>query len=73
MVRVAASLLVLSMGLYLAYKYWSPYPSLIPDQRALRRIDQIARRHGISHEAAYIKWANRRLRWSRYRFLARQV
>jgi hypothetical protein len=62
---------VLSVGGYLSYKYWTTYPNLIPNQRAVRRIDRRARRRGISLEAAYIQWSNRRLRRSRYHYLAR--
>jgi hypothetical protein len=71
MLRQATGTLILSLAAYLAYKYWATYPSLIPDERALRHIDRIARHHGISHQAAYIRWANRRLSWSRYRYLVR--
>jgi hypothetical protein len=69
MLRQATATFILSLAAYLAYKYWATYPNLIPDERALRRIDRTARRQGISHEAAYIHWANRRLSLSRYRYL----
>jgi hypothetical protein len=71
MLRTATTFLVFSVAAYLAYKEWSTYPSLIPDQRAQRRIASMARRQGISREAAHVQWANRRLRWSRFRYLAR--
>jgi hypothetical protein len=66
MLRNAPLLFILSLFGYLAYKEWATYPSLVPDERALRRIDRIARRHHISYEAAYILWANQRLKWTRY-------
>ena len=73
MLRPATALVILSAGAYLAYKYWTTYPNLIPSQQAVRRIDQLARRKGISHEAAYLRWSNQRLRWSRYHSLARET
>jgi hypothetical protein len=57
---------ILSLFGYLAYKEWATYPGLVPDERALSRIDRIARRQRISREAAYIQWANQRLKWTRY-------
>ena len=72
MVRPATALLVLSVGAYLAYKYWTTYPNLLPNQRVLRRIDRLAGRKGISREAAYIEWSNQRLKRSRYRALVRE-
>jgi hypothetical protein len=72
MVRPATALLILSVGAYLAYKYWSTYPNLIPNQRVLRRIERLAARKGISREAAYIEWSNKRLKRSRYRSLVRE-
>jgi hypothetical protein len=74
MLRPATTaLLVLAAGAYLAYKNWASYPNLIPNQRAVRHIDQLARRRGISHRAAYMRWANRRLKWSRYRSLMHET
>ena len=73
MPKAATALLILSAGACLAYKYWTTYPNLIPSRRAVRRIDQLARRKGISHEAAYIRWSNQRLRRSRYHSLARET
>jgi hypothetical protein len=73
MVRQATALLILSVGAaYLAYKYWATYPNLIPNQRVLRRIERLAGRKGISREAAYIEWSNKRLKRSRYRSLVRE-
>jgi hypothetical protein len=73
MVRPATALIVLSVGAaYLAYKYWATYPNLIPNQRALRRIERLAGRKGISREAAYIEWSNKRLKSSRFRSLVRE-
>jgi hypothetical protein len=54
---------------YMAYRYWSTYPSQIPGPAAVREIDRTARRRGISTQAAYRKWAERRLRYTRYRGL----
>jgi len=73
MSRQAAAFLILSLAAYVGYRYWSGYPGLIPNQRAVRHIDRMARRRGISHEAAYRRWANRRLNWSRYRYLVRRA
>jgi len=56
---------------YLAYRYWSTYPSLIPSPRGVREIDRIARRQGISTQAAYRRWAEGRLRYTRYHGLLR--
>ena len=56
---------------YLAYKYWSKFPHLIPSRKAVREIDRIARRQGISSQAAYMKWANGRLKFTRYHALLR--
>jgi hypothetical protein len=56
---------------YLAYRYWSTYPSLIPGPAAVREIDRTARRQGISPQDAYRRWAERRLRYTRYRDLLR--
>ena len=64
------ALFALSLIAYAAYKHWATYPDLIPKRHGLRRITSIARREGISREAAYIKWANQRLSWTRYRHLA---
>jgi hypothetical protein len=71
MLRPATALFILSVGAYLAYRYWATYPNLIPNQRALRRIDRIADRKGISREAAYLEWSNERLKRSRFRSLVR--
>jgi hypothetical protein len=71
MLRAATTFLVFSVAAYLAYKEWATYPKLIPDQLGQRRIDSIAHRRGISREAAYVLWANTRLRWSRFRYLLR--
>jgi hypothetical protein len=71
MLRTATTFLVFSVAAYLAYREWATYPSLIPDQRAQRRIAAIARRRGISREAAHLQWANRRLQWTRFRYLVR--
>jgi hypothetical protein len=73
MLRRLISFFILSLAGYLAYKSWTTYPDLIPDRRGLRRISKIADRDGISQEAAYIRWANQRLRWTRHRHLARNV
>jgi hypothetical protein len=71
MIRAATTFLIFSVAAYLAYREWATYPSLIPDQRGQRRIASIARRRGISREAAHVLWANRRLRWTRFRYLLR--
>lgn len=71
MLRKATAIFILSLAALVVYKCWGTYPSLIPNQRAVRRIDRMARRRGISNQAAYIRWANRRLNWSRYRYLLR--
>jgi hypothetical protein len=71
MLRPATALFILSVGAYLAYRYWATYPNLIPNRRALRRIDRMAVRKGISREAAYLAWSNERLKRSRYRSLVR--
>jgi hypothetical protein len=73
MLRNAPFLFVLSLFGYLAYKEWATYPDLVPDERALRQISRIARRHHISYEAAYIRWANQRLKWTRYGYLVGQA
>jgi hypothetical protein len=71
--RPATALFILSVAAaYLAYKYWATYPNLIPNQRALRRIERLAGRKGVSREAAYIEWSNKRLKRSRYRSLVRE-
>ena len=70
MSKESAVLLALTLTGYLAYKHWATYPDLIPKRNGLRRISSIARRQGISREAAYVQWANQRLRWTRYRHLA---
>src|SRR5262245_16787375 len=70
MPKEAAVLFALSLTAYAVYKHWATYPDLIPKQRGLRRISSIARRQGISREAAYVQWANQRLSWTRYRHLA---
>jgi hypothetical protein len=73
MVRSATALFILSLGTaYLAYKYWTTYPNLIPNQRVLRRIERLAGRKGISREAAYLEWSNKRLKRSRYYSLVRE-
>jgi hypothetical protein len=66
MLKNAPLLFILSLFGYLAYKEWATYPSLVPDERALRQINRIARRQNISNEAAYAQWANQRLKWTRY-------
>jgi len=73
MFRAALTLFVFSLAGLMAYKEWATYPSLIPNQRDRRHIASIARRRGISPEAAYVRWANQRLKWSRYRYLARDA
>ena len=73
MLRQATAIFVLSLAAYVGYKYWSTYPGLIPNPRAVRHIGRMARRRGISYEAAYIRWANRRLSWSQYRYLLRKA
>lgn len=73
MLRNALPLFVLSLFGYLAYKEWATYPSLVPDERALRQINRIARRRHTSYEAAYIQWANQRLKWTRYGYLVGKV
>jgi hypothetical protein len=37
MLRNAPLLFILSLFGYLAYKEWATYPSLVPDERALRK------------------------------------
>ena len=69
MLRNAPFLFVLSLFGCLAYKEWATYPSFVPDERALRQISRIARRQHISYEAAYVRWANQRLKWTRYGYL----
>jgi hypothetical protein len=73
MLRQATAIFVLSLAAYAGYKRWSTYPGLIPNPRAVRDIGRMARRRGISHEAAYIRWVNRRLSWSHYRYLLRKA
>ena len=73
MFRAALTIFVFSLAGLMAYKEWATYPRLIPNQRDQRHIASMARRRGISLEAAYIRWANQRLRWTRYRYLALDV
>jgi hypothetical protein len=73
MLRQATVALLVSLVGYFAYKCWATYPDLIPNARALRRIDRIARRQRVSHETAYRQWANQRLSWTRYRRLAKKT
>jgi hypothetical protein len=73
MLRNVLPLFVLSLFGYLAYKEWATYPSLVPDERALRQINRIARRQHTSYEAAYIQWANQRLKWTRYGCLVGKI
>jgi hypothetical protein len=72
MLRQATAIFMLSLAAYAGYK-WCTYPGLIPNPRAVRHIDRMARRRGIPHEAAYVRWVNRRLSWSRYRYLLRKA
>jgi hypothetical protein len=67
-VTIGAMILAIS---YLLYRHWSTYPSLIPSPRGVRSIKRIARRQGISTEAAYRKWAESRLKFTRHRDLLR--
>jgi hypothetical protein len=73
MLRHATTIFMLSVATYVGYKCWSTYPGLIPNPRAVRHIGRMAHRRGISHEAAYIRWVNRRLSWSHYRYLLRKA
>jgi hypothetical protein len=73
MLRAALTIFVFSLASIMVYKEWATYPRLIPNQRDQRYIASMARRRGISLESAYVRWANQRLRWTRYRHLARDV
>jgi hypothetical protein len=70
LIRPGIALLVFSVIGLLAYRSWRSYPNLIPSQDAVRRIDRLARRQGISTQDAYIRWANSRLKRTRYAHLA---
>ena len=67
------SLLLFGACALLAYRSWSAYPNLIPTQRSVRRIRQFARRKGIPADEAYRLWADRRLKRTRFGYLARDV
>jgi hypothetical protein len=69
-IRPGIALLLLGVIGLLAYRSWRSYPNLIPSQDTVRRIDRLARRKGISTQDAYIRWANSRLKRTRYAHLA---
>jgi hypothetical protein len=73
MLRQATLAFLLSLAGYFVYKCWATYPDLLPNERARRRIARIARRRGISYQAAYRQWADQRLSWTRYRDLVRRA
>jgi hypothetical protein len=63
--------LLIAAGVYLAYRYWATYPNLTPNRYAVRSIGRAAHRRGITVGDAYMEWADRKLRRTKFYKLAR--